>query len=108
MSAMVSKITIGYSKRLFRHRSKKTTSLRVTGHYEGNSSVTDEFPAQRASNAEKVTICLRHNGNFTSHMSRLTQSRRESNMSQFEMSSITSLDIGINRMIKTAIPNPDK
>ena len=108
MSAMVSKITIVYSKRLFRHRSEKTTSLRVTGHYEGNSSVTNEFPAQRASNAEKVTICLSHNGNF--YLSHVTsyQSRRESNMSQYEMPSITSLDIGINRMIKTAIPNPDK
>ena len=37
--------------RLFRRRSKKTTKLRVTGLCEGNSPVTDEFPAQRASNA---------------------------------------------------------
>ena len=38
--------------RLFRHRSKKTPKLRVTGIWEGNSPVT----AQRASNAENVSI----------------------------------------------------
>ena len=40
--------------RLFRRRSKKTSKLRVTGLCEGNSPVTGEFPAQMASNAEKV------------------------------------------------------
>ena len=43
-------------KRLFRHRSKKTLTLRITGLYEGNSSVTSEFPAHKASIAEKVSI----------------------------------------------------
>ena len=43
-------------KRLFRPRSKKTSKLRVTGFCEGNSPVTSEFPAQRASNAENVSI----------------------------------------------------
>ena len=38
-------------KSLFRRRSKKTSKLRVTGLCEGNSPVTGEFPAQRASNA---------------------------------------------------------
>ena len=46
--------------RLFRHRSKKTSKVRVTGLCEGNSPVTGEFPAQRASNAEKVSIRWRH------------------------------------------------
>ena len=46
--------------RLFRHRSKKTSKLRVTGLCLGNSSVTGEFPAQMASNTENVSIwwCL--------------------------------------------------
>ena len=39
-------------RRLFRRRSTKTSKLRVTGLCEGNSPVTGEFPAQRASNAE--------------------------------------------------------
>ena len=40
-------------KRLFWRRSKKISKLRVTGLCEGNSLVIGEFPAQRASNAEK-------------------------------------------------------
>ena len=46
--------------RLFKRRSKKTSKLRVTGLCDGNSSVTGEFPAQRASNAENVSIWWRH------------------------------------------------
>ena len=38
--------------RLFRPRSKKTSTLRVTGLCAGNSPVTGEFPAQEACNAE--------------------------------------------------------
>ena len=41
-----------------RHRSKKTSKLRVTGLCDGNSPVADEFPAQRASNAENVSIFM--------------------------------------------------
>ena len=37
--------------RLFRHRSKKTSKLRITDLCEGNSPVTGEFPAQMASKA---------------------------------------------------------
>ena len=49
--------------RLFRRRSKKTSKLRVTGLCEGNSPVTGEFPAQRTSNAENVSIWWRHHQN---------------------------------------------
>ena len=45
---------------LFRLRSEKTSKLRVTGLCEGNSPMTGEFPAQRVSNAEKVSIWWRH------------------------------------------------
>ena len=45
---------------LFRRRSKKTLRLNVTGLCEGNSSVTDECPAQRGSKAENVSILWRH------------------------------------------------
>ena len=45
---------------LFRRRSKKTSKLRVTGLCEGNSPVTGEFPAQRASKAQNVSIWWRH------------------------------------------------
>ena len=46
--------------RLFRRRSKKISKLRVTGLCEGNSLVTGEFPAQRASDAENGSIQWRH------------------------------------------------
>ena len=48
--------------RLFGRSSKKTSKLRVTGLglCEGNSPVTGEFPAQRPSNAENVSIWWRH------------------------------------------------
>ena len=48
--------------RLFRHRSKKTSKLCVTGLCEGNSPGTGEFPAQMARNAENVSIWWRHHG----------------------------------------------
>ena len=47
-------------KRLLRRRSKKTSMVRVTGLCAGNSPVTGEFPAQKASNAENVSIWWRH------------------------------------------------
>ena len=43
-----------------RRRSKKTPKLRVTGLCAGNSPVTGEFPAQRASNAKNVSIWWHH------------------------------------------------
>ena len=44
---------------LFRRRSKKTSKLRVTGLCVGR---TGEFPAQRASYAENLSIWWRHHG----------------------------------------------
>ena len=44
----------------FRRRSKKTSKLRVTGLCAGNSPVAGEFLAQKASNAEIVSIWWRH------------------------------------------------
>ena len=60
MASQITSLTIVYSTVYSRHRSKKTSKLRVTGLCEGNSPVTGEFPAQRASNAENVSIWWRH------------------------------------------------
>ena len=49
--------------RSFRCRSKKTPKRHVTGLCAGNSSVTGEFPAQMASNAESISIAWRHRDN---------------------------------------------
>ena len=48
--------------RSFRHRSKKTSKLRVTGTglCAGNSPVIGKFLAQMASNAQNVSIWWRH------------------------------------------------
>ena len=59
MSAMASQITsptIVYST-IYSGADKKTSKLRVTGLCEGNSPVTGEFHAQKASNAENASIC---------------------------------------------------
>ena len=63
MSAMVSQITIltiVYSTVNSRHRSKE--NIKAPRHWpcEGNSPVTGEFAAQRASYAENVSIWWRH------------------------------------------------
>ena len=59
--------------RLFRRRSKKTSKLRGTGLCAGNSPGKGEFPAQRASYAENVSIWWRHHDSlwptlFSFHM----------------------------------------
>ena len=54
MASQITSLTIVYSTVYSRCRSKKTSKLRVTGLFAGNSPVTGEFPAQRASNAENL------------------------------------------------------
>ena len=63
--------------RLFKRRSKKTSKLRVTGLCVGNSPVTGEFPAQRASNAENVSIWWRHHGQIDSDKCRIHRSNTQ-------------------------------
>ena len=50
--------------RLSRRKSKKTSKLRVTGLCAGNSPGTGEFPAQRVSNSEYVSIWWRHHDKY--------------------------------------------
>ena len=54
----------GLLNHLFRRRSKKTSKLRVTGLSAWNSPVTGEFPAQRVSNTENVSIWWRHHEKY--------------------------------------------
>ena len=62
-------------KRLFRRRSMKTSKLRVTALWEGNPSVTGEFPVQRASNAVNVSIWWRHHDLWCWHISFMLSER---------------------------------
>ena len=48
--------------RLLRRRSKKSSKPRVTVLCKGNSPVTGELPAQKASDTENVSIWWRHHG----------------------------------------------
>ena len=57
-----------WPNRLFRRRSNKTSKLRVTGLCAGNSPVTGEFPTQRASNVENVSIWWRHHERTWCHI----------------------------------------
>ena len=57
---------------LFMRRSKKTSKPLVTGLCAGNSHMTGEFPAQRASNAENVSIWWRHHVWITVHLKEYT------------------------------------
>ena len=73
MSAMVSHITdvsVVYSTDCSGVDQSKTSKLRVTGLCEGNSPVTGEFPAQRASDMENVSIA-----SSCKMMSRITNAR---------------------------------
>ena len=56
MASQITSLTIVYSTIYSGTDERKTSKLRVTGHCEGNSQVTGEFPAQRASNAKNVSI----------------------------------------------------
>ena len=71
MASQITSLTIVYST-IYSGADKKTLKLCVTGLCEGNSPVTGEFPAQRASNAENVSIRWRHHG-----VSRVPRSQRQ-------------------------------
>ena len=74
-TSQITSLTIVYSS-VNSGRSKKTSKLRVNGLCAGNSPVTGEFPAQRASNAENVCIWWRHHGLAKLELLSLTQNQR--------------------------------
>ena len=60
IASQITSLTSVYG--LFGRRSKKTSKLGITGLCARNSPVTGEFPAQKASDAENVSIWWRHHG----------------------------------------------
>ena len=60
MASQITSLTIVYSTVYSGADEKNTSKLCVSGLCEGNSQVTGEFPSQRASNAENVSIWWRH------------------------------------------------
>ena len=80
--------------RLFRHRSKKTSKLCVTRLCEGKSPVTGEFPAQRDSNAENISIWWRHHASTINEIwDEITYSLRHCNGAEGKVCKWISLHI---------------
>ena len=67
MASPITSLKIVYSTVYSMLRSKKTSKIRVTGLCAGDSSVTGEFPTQRANHAEKVSVWWRHDDNKKYH-----------------------------------------
>ena len=63
MASQITNLTIVYST-VYSDAEKNPSKLRVTGLCAGNSPVTGEFPAQKASNAENVSIWWRDHEGF--------------------------------------------
>ena len=100
MASQITSLTIFYSTFYSKRRSKKTPKLRVTGLCAGNSPVTGEFPAQMASNAEKVSIRWRHH-----ETSMFTDSCARSNDSETVMN---IMDNGTALLALLALPKQGK
>ena len=56
MASQITSLTIAYSTIYSGADERKHQKLSVTGLVEGNSPVTGEFPAQKASNTENVLM----------------------------------------------------
>ena len=90
---------------LFRRRSKKTSSkVRVTGFCAGNSPVTGEFPAQKASNAKNVFIWWR-SMRYVTTASKITAKNHYSN---FIMSAMASQITGVSIVYSTVCSGADQ
>ena len=59
MASQITSVTIVYSI-VCTGADRRKSKLRVAGLWQGNSPVTGEFPAQRTSNAENVSLWWRH------------------------------------------------
>ena len=62
MASQITNLTIAFSTIYPKRISKKISKLQVTGLCAGNSPVTGEFPSQRASNVENLSIQWCHHG----------------------------------------------
>ena len=64
MASQITSLTMAYSTVYSGADQRKHQSFRATGLCAGKLQVTREFPAQKASNAEKVFISWRHHDLF--------------------------------------------
>ena len=76
MASQITSLTIVYSTVYSDADQRKHQNSGVIGLWVGNSPVTGEFPAQKASNAENVSIWWRHHdlvltARYLNHICRL-------------------------------------
>ena len=64
IASQITSLTIVYSNVYLDADQRKHQSSATLAFCAGNSPVTGEFPAQRASNAENVSIWWRHHDSF--------------------------------------------
>ena len=72
MASQITSLTIIYPTVYSCADQRKHQKLRVTRLCAGKLPVTGEFPAQRASNAENISIRWRHRGYAVSDLSQQT------------------------------------
>ena len=84
---------------------KETSKLCFTDLCVGNSPVTGEIPAQRASNAENVSILWRHHGMCSSMCKRLLSTERR-RLSPYQGLFTSFFDIRYHFIEKIYIPKP--
>ena len=106
MSAMASQITgltIVYSSVCSR-ADKKISKLRVTGFCEGNSPVTSEFPAQRASNTENVSIWWRLHVNWPNSFEHCIHHGRTGDNSQVPIYIWITINVLFQMTLRKPVP----
>ena len=101
MASQITSLTIVYSTVYSRCRSKETSKLHFTGLCDENSPVSGEFPAQRASNAENVSIWWRHHATGINHDHGETIKRRCATISYLPIYSSLSGYVRSYRLIDT-------
>ena len=101
MASQITSLTIVYSTVYSRCRSKETSKLHFTGLCDENSSVSGEFPAQRANNAENVSIWWRHHATWINHDHGETIKRRCATISYLPIYSSLSGYVRSYRLIDT-------
>ena len=70
MTSAIASVMIVYSTVYYQAQIKENIKAPVTGFCEGNSPVTGEFPAQRASKTKKISIWWRNHGNVLAYVVR--------------------------------------
>ena len=98
MASQIASLMIVYSFVYSGTEQRKHQKLRVTGLCKENSPVTGEFPAQKVSNAENVSIWWRHRDAGDNNNPYVQNSRKECEVSRILDIAHWTLDIPISNV----------